>query len=360
MSPNPLRVLVVDDSILYRKIITELLAAIPGIEVVGSASNGEIALAKIEQLAPDLVTMDVEMPIMDGLTTLRQIKAKKQEVVVVMVSSHTKEGASVTVEALNLGAYDFITKPNESNPEKSRELLSQQFRPLLNNLITKQILRQTIRTMAAKAQELAPPAPRAATALAPPQRIEVVAIGISTGGPNALAELLPRFPASLRVPIVIVQHMPKFFTGALAESLNSKSAIRVVEGEEGQPLLAGTAYIAPGGRQMKVVTGKEPPGYFLELTDDPPENHCLPSADYLFRSIARIYQGHALGVIMTGMGADGTLGLRLMKRQGAQVIAQDEASCVVYGMPLEAFKAGVTDVVCPLSEIAGEVMKRLR
>ena len=159
---------------------------------------------------------------------------------------------------------------------------------------------------------------------------------------------------------MIVQHMPKFFTGALADSLNGKSAIRVVEGEEGQPLTAGTAYIAPGGQQMKVVTRREQPGYFIEINNDPPENHCLPSADYLFRSIAKVYQGHALGVIMTGMGADGTLGLRLMKRQGAQVIGQDEASCVVYGMPLEAFKAGVIDVVSPLSGIADEIMKRLR
>lgn len=362
MSQQPLRVLVVDDSVLYRKIITELLSAIPGVEVVGTAVNGEVALTKIEQLAPDLVTLDVEMPVMDGLMTLRQLRAQgKDEVVVVMVSAFTKEGASVTVEALNLGAYDFITKPNEADPDKNRELLSLQFRPLLNNLITKRILRQTIRTFGAKSGAEVVPASGTRLPPAPAsQRVEVIAIGISTGGPNALAELLPRLPATIRVPILIVQHMPKLFTGALADSLNSKSAIRVVEGQNDQQLAAGTAYIAPGGQQMKVIVKKNQPGYYLEINNDPPENHCLPSADYLFRSVAKVYQAHALGVIMTGMGADGTLGLRLMKRQGAQVIAQDEASCVVYGMPFEAYKAGVTDVVCPLTDIADEIVKRLR
>ena len=366
MPQQPLRVLVVDDTILYRTVVSEILTAIPGVEVVGTAANGEIALAKIALLAPDLITLDVEMPVMDGLTTLRRLQEIKAKVVVVMVSSHTKQGAAITLEALQLGAYDFITKPDGDNPQKSLEFFASKFRPIINALMAQKILRHTIHGMA---PDTIAPKPIIATsavsgtpqsAAHPSRRIEIVAIGISTGGPNALAELLPRLPATFPAPIVIVQHMPKLFTGALAESLDSKCAIRVVEGESGQPLQAATAYIAPGGRQMRVVSGHGQSSYSLEITDDPPENHCQPSVDYLFRSVASVCKGQSLGVIMTGMGSDGTLGLRLMKRQGAQVIAQDQASCVVYGMPQEAVKAGVVDVVSPLSDIGAEIMRRLK
>ncbi len=368
MPQKPLRVLVIDDTALYRKIISETLAAFPEVEVVGTAANGEIALGKLAQLAPDLLTLDVEMPVMDGLATLRRLRERKAEVLVVMVSAHTRQGAKVTLEALHLGAYDFITKPEEADPLKSREVLVGKFRPIINAIMAQRILRQTIRTMAAESggplvQATAPAHPQPPPTMQgahPPGRIEIVAIGISTGGPNALAELLPSLPANLRVPIVIVQHMPKLFTGALAESLNSKCAIRVVEGQAGQLLEPATAYIAPGGRQMRVESVPGRSGYSLEINDDPPENHCQPSADYLFRSVASAFKGQALGVIMTGMGCDGTLGLRLMKRHGAPVIAQDQQSCVVYGMPQEAVKAGVVDAVLPLSEIGAEITRRLR
>ena len=363
MTPKPLKVLVVDDTVLYRKVISDILSLFPGVEVVGTAANGEIALAKIAELTPDLITLDQEMPVMDGLTTLRRLRERRSEVVVVMVSAHTRQGAAVTLEALNLGAYDFITKPEESDPVRSREILTAKFRPILNAVLAQKILRQTIRSMASESHPLSAVAPRAALAhpmpAAIPGAIEIIAIGISTGGPNALTDLLPRLPGNLRVPIVIVQHMPKLFTRALADSLDAKCAIRVVEGANGMPLEAATAYIAPGGHQMRVDCRQGRPGYYLEVNNDPSENHCQPAADYLFRSVARAFKGQALGIIMTGMGCDGTLGLRLMKRQGAQVIAQDQATSVVYGMPMEAVRAGVVDVVLPLSEIAAEIKRRV-
>lgn len=370
ISSKLLRVLVIDDTGLYRNIICETLAAIAGVEVVGTAANGEIALTKLVELAPDLLTLDVEMPVMDGLATLRKLRALGSKVLVVMVSSHTRQGAAVTMEALQLGAYDFITKPEEDDPRRSREVLEGKFRPIINAILTQRILRQTISSMsmtgggAARAAKPgtppAPPAQNSQEERPPSERIEIIAIGVSTGGPNALAELLPRLPASLRVPIVIVQHMPKLFTGALAESLAAKCAIQVVEATSGQALEPGCAYIAPGGRQMRVAAGPGGSGPCLEITDDLPENHCQPSVDYLFRSVASVFKGQALAIIMTGMGCDGVLGLRLMKRHGVWVIAQDQASCVVYGMPQEAVKAGVVDVVLPLSEIGAEVMRRLK
>ncbi len=361
MPQQPLRVLVVDDTILYRTIVSEILTAIPGVEVVGTAAHGEIALAKVAELAPDLITLDVEMPVMDGLTTLKRLQEIKSKALVVMVSTHTRHGAAITLEALQLGAYDFITKPDGDNPQKNWEILAGKFCPIINAVMAQKILHQTIQGI--DSETIAVPAaidPTPQSATRPSGRIEIVAIGISTGGPNALADLLPRLPADFPAPIVIVQHMPKLFTSALAESLDSKCAIRVVEGESGQLLKPATAYIAPGGRQMRIACGQGQSTYFLEITDDPPENHCQPSANYLFRSVASVYKGQALGVIMTGMGSDGTLGLRLMKRQGAQIIAQDQTSCVVYGMPMEAVKAGVVDVVLPLSDIGAEIMRRLK
>jgi two-component system chemotaxis response regulator CheB len=359
ISPEPLRVLVVDDTILYRTIISEILTAIPGVEVVGTASQGEIAIEKVTLLDPDLITLDVEMPVMDGLTTLKKLQEIKSKALVLMVSAHTRQGAAVTLQALQLGAYDFITKPDGDDPQRNFKMLAGNFRPIINAVLAQKILRQTICGMDSGPVG-ASPATRAPSPEDLNPRIKIVAIGISTGGPYALADLLPRLPADFPVPIVIVQHMPRFFTGALAESLDSKCAIRVVEGQSGQSLQAATAYIAPGSRQMRVALGQGQSHYVLEVTDDPPENHCQPSADYLFRSVASVCKGQSLGVIMTGMGCDGTHGLRLMKRQGAQVIAQDQASCVVYGMPMEAVKAGVVDAVIPLSDIGPEIMRRVK
>jgi two-component system chemotaxis response regulator CheB len=191
-------------------------------------------------------------------------------------------------------------------------------------------------------------------------KAEVIGIGISTGGPNALAAMLPLLRGDIDVPILIVQHMPPLFTKSLAASLDAKSALTVKEGEDGETIKNNVVYIAPGGRQMKVTLGANAATKIIRVTDDPPENNCKPSVDYLFRSLAHHYVGRSTGVIMTGMGNDGTLGLRLMKRSGAAVIAQDEASSVVFGMPKEAIEAGVVDIVAPLDKIAGEIMKTVK
>jgi two-component system chemotaxis response regulator CheB len=189
--------------------------------------------------------------------------------------------------------------------------------------------------------------------------IEIVAIGVSTGGPQALTEVIPYLPANLAVPVVIVQHMPQTFTEALAAALNDKSVVTVVEGQHGQTLEAGVVYIAPGGKQMKIVQQSQSQAPHLLITDDPSENYCKPSVDYLFRSVAQLYANRALGVIMTGMGADGVRGLRLMKQQGAKILAQDAESCVVFGMPMEAIKAGVVDAVVPLKQLAAAIIQHV-
>lgn len=380
MTAEKVRVLVVDDTVMYRKILTDVLSLMPEVEVVGTANNGKIALAKIDTLDPDLMTLDLEMPVMDGLATLRELQRSKKDVAVVMVSAHTSEGAAVTMKALERGAYDFIAKPDGATAQENRQSLLRQLRPVIQSVATKRMLRPILsekrRPPGPSRSDGVPsrpvdrppitPPPRPVQAASrtgretypQPGRVSIVAVGISTGGPNALAEVIPRLPRNLRVPVVIVQHMPPVFTRALAESLNQKSLLTVIEAAGGERLQAGHVYIAPGGRQMRVV--KNGGGESLELTDDPPENHCRPAADYLFRSVARVYGNRALGVIMTGMGSDGVKGLRVMKQQGAQVLAQDGESCVVFGMPMEAIKAGVTDAVIALNQLATEIVDRCR
>ena len=358
MTERPLRILVVDDTALYRKVLTETLAEIPGVKVVGTATDGKVALAKIRQLKPDMLTLDFEMPEMDGLEVLEHAMRDNPALKVVMVSSQTKEGATVTLKALELGALTFITKPVSANPLESRDVLLAQLTPIVVAIMSQVLCserriskdKQIDRPNAAHSAKETPLAVESGS-------IRIVAIGISTGGPNALAEVIPNLPQDMPVPVVIVQHMPAQFTYELANTLNKKCKLRVVEAEDCMELECGTVFIAPGGKQMKVAhnSGK----FILEVNDDPPENYCQPSADYLFRSIAQIYRNHALGIIMTGMGSDGTLGLRLMKRKGAQVIAQDEQSCAVFGMPDGAINAGVVDNIVPLDCIAGEIARRV-
>jgi len=257
MADKTIRVLIVDDTVLYRKVLTDVLSVIPGVEVVGSAGNGKIALAKIDQLKPDMITLDVEMPVLDGLSTLKELKRAKSTVAVVMVSSLTQKGADITMQALELGAFDFIAKPAGSSIQENRKSLMSQLRPIVQSISIRKMLRPALAGTGRQAQpqaDIARPAipPRPPVSV-PPGRIEVVAIAISTGGPNALAEVIPNLPKTLRVPIVIVQHMPPVFTKALADSLNQKSGVTVIEAAGGERLQAGHVYIAQGGKQMKVV-----------------------------------------------------------------------------------------------------------
>jgi two-component system chemotaxis response regulator CheB len=347
-----MRVLVVDDSTVFRKVVRDALAAQPGVEVVGVAADGRRALEKVQQLKPDLITLDVEMPELDGLAVLAELQRLQAEVNVIMVSAATTAAAAQTAQALRLGAFDFIQKPNGPTLERNVELLRAELAPKIAALAELEAPAES--TPAVPPQTPVEPV-RAVAPAVPFRGAAVVAIGVSTGGPSALSRLLPNLPASFPTPIVIVQHMPPVFTKSLAEDLGRHCRIRIKEAVDGESLVAGTAYIAPGGRQMKLAGNALAAS--VVVTDDPPERSCRPSVDYLFRSVADIYGGQALAVILTGMGDDGTAGCRVLKRQGAQIAAQDQASCVVYGMPRQVAESGLADVICPLAEMH-EVMLR--
>lgn len=360
MPGGPLRVLIVDDTITYRKIVGDVLARIPSIEIVGSAENGRVALEKIERLKPDLLTLDIEMPEMDGLEVLRRLREMRSPVKAIMVSALTAQGAQSTVRALSLGAFDFVLKPRGEDHEQNRRIIDQALREKISAFVgtlsapSAEPPADTSTTHAEVSAKTKDVVPRTQTVIgARKGRPEVVAIGVSTGGPESLAKMLPRLPATFPLPILIVQHMPPIFTKSLADSLNRRCALSVCEARDRQPIRSGNILLAPGGMHMKV--RREGEEILVRITDDPPENSCKPAVDYLFRSIALTYGANAIGVIMTGMGSDGALGCRLMRRQGASLIAQDRASCVVYGMPRQPTEEGLVDVVAPLDQIAESI-----
>lgn len=358
-----LKVLIVDDTVVYRKIVSDVLAEIPDVKVVGTAHNGKAALLKIKTLKPDLLTLDIEMPEMSGLELLEHMQSEAPDVGAVMLSTLTQEGGAMTMQALELGAFDFIPKPQSGTMAKNKKAVMEALTPILkafrrsqsirNALHKKSLVRQKI---AKRPTSSAKPKTRKATGkwMGPSS---IVGIGISTGGPNALAQMLPQLPKDIGVPVVIVQHMPPMFTESLAKSLDNKCNLIVREAKDGEPLVPNNVYIAPGGKQMKIVAGADGRHRVIKITNDPPENSCRPSADYLFRSLAELYVGRATGVIMTGMGSDGTAGLESMKESGAFVIAQDEASCTVFGMPKEPIQKGLVDIVSPLGRISNEIIK---
>jgi two-component system chemotaxis response regulator CheB len=339
------RVLVVDDSSFFRRRLTEALAADSGIEVVGTARDGREALAQVLELHPDVVTMDVEMPVLDGISAVRQIMASAPTAVL-MVSATTHEGARATLEALEAGALDFITKP------------SARFDPLSDD--TARRLRERVRLLGrrGRARFVAPPPAVTAAALpatrvhateALAQRFRLVVLGTSTGGPVALQRILTALPGDYPVPILLVQHMPAGFTRAFAARLDQLCAIRVQEAEDGSALVPGQALLAPGGLQTLVERGRG--GAVVRIRESSPGQHYRPSVDLAFASAASTFPGQVLAVVLTGMGADGREGARLLKAGGATVWSQDEASCVVYGMPAAVAQAGLSDRVLPLEEI---------
>lgn len=352
--PERINVLIVDDSRLFRSAIERALADQDDIAVVGSVFNGEKALEFVRRTPPDVVTLDVEMPGTNGLETLRQIQRhvasqpRHRPVGVVMVSAFTRRGADITIEALEAGAFDFVTKP--SGPSEEANLAA-----LRGELLAK--IRACASLQRKASAVAAPLRPAGATPTRPSARassaIGAVVIGASTGGPRALSELLPDLCERVRVPILIVQHMPPRFTSSLAESLTRIARRKVVEAADGMPLQPEGVYLAPGGRHLLIrgSAGVLQTG----LNDAPPENGCRPSVDVLFRSAAAVYGGGVAAVILTGMGRDGTAGLHAIKRAGGWVIAQDEASSVVWGMPGSAVEAGVADDVLPLNQIARSV-----
>ena len=352
---SPIRVLVVDDTSIYRKVVSDVLNDDPSIEVVGVAANGSIAMRKIEMLRPDLLTLDLEMPEMDGLEVLDALKDLPDAPGAIMLSAFTSDGAKSTMEALRRGAFDFALKPQSDSPAESMEKLRNTLIPLIHGY--RRAHPPAGSGPAASPRRAAPPS-SAATPGRAFTGADVVTIGISTGGPDALARMIPQLPADLSVPVLIVQHMPPMFTRTLAEDLDKRSAVTVVEGVDGQRPRPGEVIIAPGGAQMKVVRHVGQP--VIRITDDPPEKNCRPAVDYLFRSVADVWGGRSLAVMMTGMGNDGAEGCALLKSQGAMVICQDQASCVVYGMPRVPAEQGNCDLVVPLEHIASEIVGSVR
>jgi len=366
-----LRILVADDSTVFRRAITDALGSIPDVQVVGVAQNGKIALQKVLALKPDLLTLDMEMPEMDGLAVLDALKQAGSDTSVMVISAVTLRGGRLTMQALEKGAFDFLTKPQGKDASESKTMMVRELAPRLRALAHRRQIRSILRPGAPGVGSSAPSLPnpyaqeagerlhREGVARSLGARPELVLIGVSTGGPAALARMLPLLPKDIGVPIAVVQHMPPIFTQSLAESLTSKCSLRVREAADGDKLEPGLVLIAPGGRQMRLASCQDALAR-AQITDDPPENNCRPAVDYLFRSAANAFPGRAMAVILTGMGNDGTLGLRLLKRRGCFTIAQDEATSVVFGMPKAAIEAGVVDVVLPLDAIASRILATVK
>lgn len=414
-SEDLLDILLVDDSPTYRMILSRAVKGWPSGNLVGSAGDGEAALVAIAEKKPQLVLLDVSMPVLDGIETLKRIRAKWADVDVVMCSGVDASQTGLTMQALSLGALDFIAKPQGDNPAESFAALSASLLPLLELALARKRSR-SIRKAGARHAPVAPfeppastrpvfrshmgapvaapssppaptetkprtpvglpavppaknaPPPRPAVGAStqtgskgrhPPARIELLVVGVSTGGPNALQAVVPRLPADLPFPVLCVQHMPPLFTASLAERLDRDAALRVLEGCDGQRVEKGTMYIAPGGRHMTVARSADG-RLSLRMTDSAPVNSCRPAVDVLFRSVEDVVGGDVLALVLTGMGADGAAGVKGLRTKGAWSIAQDEATSVVWGMPGAVVQSGQADEVLPLDRIADRIVEIAR
>ena len=356
------KILIVDDSRIFRSAVQEGLSRENDIEVIGSVWNGIKALEFLKDNTPDIITLDIEMPEMDGLETLQAIqkinsaRPADKQIGVIMLSSHTQKGADITVKALELGAYDFIPKPEGKDLGKNLKILCSQLIVTIRNYVSK-----FIPQVQGKATIVEPSKPKAqikSKGISYTPVVKAILIGVSTGGPKALAEILPTLCEGIDVPIFIVQHMPPTFTVSLAKSLNAKCRYTVVEAKNDTPVLKKHVYIAPGGRHM--VIDKVGRDARVMINDLNPEKGCRPSVDKLFRSGAEIFRQHVIGVILTGMGTDGTEGGKKLKHYGAPILAQDEASSVVWGMPGSACSAGIVDNTLPLQDIPHAIITMMR
>lgn len=357
-----LRALVIEDSLVFQKIMAEVLRSLPGVESVDVAGRGADGLAIASKQAPDVVFLDLHLPDMDGLAVLEQLKSRWPRLRVVVVSGLSVDCAELTITALSRGAQQFVRKPVGSGFQQSVAMLKAELEPVVGT-VRAQLGGVTAPARAPRPAAAPPPSAPAAVDARQPARTSarppaagfwVTAIAVSTGGPEALSRVVPRLPAGYPHPIVVVQHMPPMFTLSLAQSLDSKSAVRVVEAAEGDVLRAGTVYIAPGGRHLAVA--REAGQHVCRLNDDPPEQSVRPAADVLFRSLARVGgTQRVLAAVMTGMGEDGLAGVRLLKAAGGWCLTQTEASCVVYGMPRAVDVAGLSDESVALDDIAGRL-----
>jgi two-component system, chemotaxis family, protein-glutamate methylesterase/glutaminase len=352
-----IRVLVVDDTVTFRKVMSQVVEALDGTELVGTAANGAIALDKIPALQPDLVLMDIVMPQMDGLTALREIRVRHPDLAVVMVSSHSREDADVTMRALAAGALDFIPKPAGQDMDANLGWLLAKVRPILHLVRTRRYT-AAIRGAGGGTPEAAVPVrtPEGRTALRP----GLVAIGVSTGGPRVLNEIFQALTPALPVPVLLVQHMPPIFTASLAEHITAGTGFPMHEGVHGEPVLPGRAYIAPGGRHMEVRSGRDR-SLTVEINDRDPVYSCRPSVDVLLRSLAAYGPEQVLAVVLTGMGRDGTDGLTALKAaRRCHCLIQDESSSVVFGMPKAVQEAGLADEVLPGGLIGARINALVR
>jgi two-component system chemotaxis response regulator CheB len=363
------RVLVVDDSGFFRRRVTEILNADPRLEVIGSASNGKEAIEQVAKLRPDVVTMDIEMPVMDGISATRQIM-QSHPTPIIMFSSLTTDGAKSTLDALDAGALDFLPKRFEdisNDREEARKLLCERVHQLARMPTRPAIASSTTAPIAASktspvksTASVVTTKPLSTKTVSPIRShgdIKLVAIGTSTGGPVALQEVLSKLPGDISVPILLVQHMPGSFTPAFAQRLNTLCAISVKEAADGDVLQAGTAYLAPGGMQM--ILEKKGEQSVIRITEALPNQTYKPSVDVTFRSIANLFPNNTLAVILTGMGADGREGCRALKQGGSMIWAQDQASCVVYGMPAAVTEAGLAERNLSLKDIGSSIAQRV-
>jgi two-component system chemotaxis response regulator CheB len=354
-----LRVLVVDDSVVVRRMLARTLSADPALEVVATAPNGRIALSRIEQCAPDVVTLDVEMPEMNGLEMLAALRKTHPSLPVIMFSVFTESGSTAALSALAYAAVDYVTKPpTGTGADAASKIIREGLVPKIK-----------LHLLTAVGAECTAPRPKSIPVSHPAdfsiqqqaewltRRVDVVVIAVSTGGPNALEELLPYFLADFPVPILIVQHMPPVFTKLLANRLAAKSRISITEASANSVLKPGHAWVAPGGSHMAVerINGEAR----IMISHGPPQNSCRPSADILFRSAADVFGSHVLAVVMTGMGQDGLRGCERIREAGGQILAQDEASSVVWGMPKFVAQAGLVDQILPLGQLGQEITRRV-
>jgi two-component system chemotaxis response regulator CheB len=352
-----IRVMIVDDSVVIRRLVTQALEHDPIIEVVGTASNGAIGLQRIPQFNPDVITLDIEMPDMDGLEMLRRVRREYPQLRVIMFSTLTERGAAVTLEALTLGADDYVAKvSNEGSLDRSMARLREEMIPKIKQFFhMPQQFRAAVQLVSAQVPvaQMA----RLSTAVSQTKKLrpKVVVIGVSTGGPTALGAIMPGFPAEFPLPILVVQHMPPLFTRLLAERLNSTCRLPVGEATQGEMVEPGRILLAPGDFHMKLASNGD--GVRVSLDQSPRQNSCRPAVDALFASTGEVYGGAALAVILTGMGQDGLHGAEILKAQGASILAQDEASSVVWGMPGAVVNAGLADRVLPLDEVVPEILR---
>lgn len=354
-----IRVLVVDDAVVIRRMLSTVVEQDPALELAGVAANGRIALQRIEQVNPDVVTLDIEMPELDGIATLREIRRTHPKLPVIMCSTLTGRGAAATIEALSAGANDYITKPaNVGGIVEGMKVMEQELVPKIKALCAHLLPEEHVaplRPVRAERPVARLPLPPRPAVRGP---VDAIAIGTSTGGPNALHDVFSALPSAPDVPIFVVQHMPPLFTGMLAERLSKIGLVPFHEGAEGMLVEPGHAYLAPGGHHMEV--RRDGVRVKLHLHDGPQENSCRPAVDVLFRSVAPVYGGGLLAVVMTGMGQDGLRGCQHVRERGGEIVVQDEATSVVWGMPGYVAEAGLADAIVPLPRIAGEIARRVR